>query len=102
MTIKPTKKYDIVFAKTEGGEEIKFRFVLTTSKPIRDKEMAAQLVQLLEHDLPGIDGFNIMGRYTMEIIIARTFDAEAVVGELQSRLDTVLNTVLQPSKQIIT
>ena len=62
MTIKPTSKYEITFAKDEDKNDIKYRFILTTSRPIRDKTMAAQLQQLLEQDLPGIDGFNILGR----------------------------------------
>ena len=103
MTIQPTKKYDIVYAKTEDGEDIKFRFVLTLSKPIRDEAMGARIIQLLGIDLPGIDGYTAMGRYTLEIIIARTFDPEVVLDALKEELEVILSTILQPGpKKLVT
>ena len=100
--VQPTSKYHIEFAKGSDDEEIKYRFMLVTSKPVRSKEMLAQLQQLLAFDLDGIDKFEIFGRYTMEIVIARTFDPDEVLEELKRRLDTLLSDIIQPTKEIVT
>lgn len=100
--VQPKSKYHIEFATDNDGEEIKYRFMLVTSKPVRSKEMAARLVQLLQHDQDGVDKFEVFGRYTMEVVIARTFDPDEVLEDLKRRLDEILSDIIQPSKEIVT
>lgn len=102
MTIQPIEKYTITHPKDEQGNEIKRRFILTTSKPIKDKEMYGKVMLLLTDTVPGIDGFNIMGRYTMEIVIAMTFDPEQVTTALKNELDVILSPLALPTKTLVT
>jgi hypothetical protein len=93
---QPKSKYHIEFAKDKDGSEIRHRFMLVTSKPIKSKEMAAQLHQIIQFDQDGIDNFEVHGRYTMEIVIARTFDPDEVIAELKEKLDILLSNIIQP------
>ena len=97
----PKEKYHLEFAKDKEGEDIPFRFMLVTSKPVKDKAMAAQLVQLLQHTLQGIDNFEIHGRYTIDIIIARTFDPDEVLEDLKRELDILLSEIIQRPNEIV-
>jgi hypothetical protein len=101
VQIQPVDKYVITHPKDEQGNEIKRRFILTSSKPIKDKDMYGKVMLLLGETVPGIDGFNIMGRYTMEIVIAMTFEPNEVIAALKSELDIILSPLALPSKELI-
>jgi len=100
--IQPIEKYVITHPKDADGNEIKRRFILSTSKPIKDKEMYGKVVLLLTDTVPGVDGFNIMGRYTMEIVIAMTFEPDQVIAALKSELDIILSPLALPNKTLVT
>lgn len=100
--IQATDKYIITHPKDEKGVEIKRRFILTTSKPIKDKDMYGKVMNLLGDTVPGIDGFNIMGRYTMEIVIAMTFDPDQVIAALKEELEVILSPLALPTKKLVT
>ena len=95
MNIEPKSKYTFIFAKDEEGNEIKYRFMLILGVTLKSVE-AAFVKNIIP--IPGIDAINAsVGRYTAEIVIARTFDAEEVVAELKTRLERdVLNTIVTP------
>jgi len=56
----------------------------------------------LTDTVPGVDGFNIMGRYTMEIVIAMTFEPDQVIAALKSELDIILSPLALPNKTLVT
>jgi hypothetical protein len=100
--IEPTKKYDIQFAEDRDGNELRYRFILTVDRPIKTKDMIAKLIQLLDHDLPGIDKGQPLGRYSMEIVIARTFDPDQVLEQLKNRLESdVLSEIVRPKLDLV-
>ena len=97
-----TEKYILTFPEDQDGNPVtKFRFMLSLSKPM--KEIESKLQNALG-TLDGIDQIAIqpLGRYTVEVVIARTFDADEVITELKRRLEEdVLSDIITPSKQII-
>lgn len=91
--MKNTKSYVIIFAKDEKGEDVKYRFVLSISKPIKSVEQRL-LEALMSTD--GIDRMEIMGRYTAEVVIGRAFDAEEVLASLTPKIEAVLSDIVIP------
>lgn len=99
--INPTNKYVFTFMKDENGQDVQYRFMLTLSKRIKDVQ--AQLMQALG-TLDGIDGINPgVGAYTIELVIARSFDAGEIIAELKKRLEQdVLSEIARPSLTLVT
>lgn len=92
--ITPTTNFVIIFPKDDEGNDIKYRFILSIGKKIQSVEQS--LIQALG-TLDGIDGFNMIGRYTMELTIARTFNPDEVIEELKRRLEEqVLSDIIRP------
>jgi len=100
--IQAKEKYVLTFPEDENGDPVtNFRFMLSLGRPI--SEVEAKLQKALG-TLPGIDQIKLLqiGRYTLEVVIARTFDADEVLTELKRRLETdVLSEIIQPNKKII-
>jgi len=93
--IKPKEKYVFTFAQDEKGEDVKYRFMLTLSKRI-DNVIEPKLIAALG-TLDGIDGIQPgIGRYTIQVTIARTFDADEIIAELKNRLDDVMSDIIIP------
>lgn len=87
------KKYVIIFARDEQGNEIKYRFMLSISKPFSEKEaVLAKTINALE----GIDALQIIGKYTADIMVGRAFDADKVVSTLTKILDSFLSDIITP------
>jgi len=99
--IKPTEQYILTFPEDENGEPVtKYRFILTLGKKI-EKELGAKLQKAIG-TLDGIDGINPGGRYTMELTIARTFEADEVIAELKKRLtEDVLSDIVRPKLTVV-
>lgn len=97
---KPHSKYVLTFPKDEKGDDIKFRFMLSLNKQISQVEKA--LIKAVG-TLDGIDGIATgMGRYTIEITIARTFDPDEVIAELKHRLESeVLSDIILPQDKAL-
>jgi predicted oxidoreductase len=91
--MKNTQKYVIIFAKDEKGEDIHYRFMLSIGKSIKSVEKSL-LEALMGTD--GVDRMEIHGRYTAEVVIARSFDAEEVLAELRPKLDAALSDIVVP------
>jgi hypothetical protein len=85
------QKYHLTFAKDEQGNDIKFRFVLSMGKRIREVEK--ELLPVLA-SIPGLDAFSPMGFYTLDIAICRAFDPEEVLTTLTGHLDKILSEIV--------
>jgi transcriptional regulator of NAD metabolism len=96
----PKEKYVIEFAKDNDGNEIKHRFMMVSSQPIKSKEMAAEVANTLGHVVNGVDNFEVHGRYTFEVMVARTFDPDEVVEAIREEFDRILSPIAQPNKTI--
>ena len=91
--MKNTQKFVIIFAKDEQGNEIKHRFMLCTSKSVLEGNgTIAKAIQAFE----GIDRIEPVGRYTIDVVIGRAFDADEVLLELKKTLDGLLSNIITP------
>ena len=93
MNMSNTKKYVIIYAKDEKGEDIKYRFMLSLSKTLKslEKEIAVAVM-----GTDGVDGMTGHGRYTLEVVIARAFDAEEVLAVLIPKIEAMLSDIVVP------
>jgi hypothetical protein len=96
MKAVPVSKLHFEFA-TKDGVPFKYRFVLTTSKSFG--ELKGSLEKALM-TVDGIDVFQPIGRYSAEIVVARTYDPEQVINVLQSVLEPIMTELILPSKII--
>lgn len=95
--IQPTEKYVFTHPKDENGQIIPYRFMLTLSKPLgyvfngnKEDTVGARLGKAIP-PLDGVDAIDPrIGRYTVEIAIARTFDANQVIEAIKDLLDNVV------------
>lgn len=98
---KALQSFVLTFPRDETGKDIKYRFMLTLSKQLKYKigneTIESRLMQALG-TLDGIDGLGVgIGRYTIEVTIARTFDPDVVIEELKTRLEQdVLSEIIRP------
>lgn len=101
----PREPFVLTFPKDENGQEVKWRFMLTLSKTMGFNFGNKEKPDTIEHrlikavgTLDGIDYVNPgVGRYTVEIAIARTFDADEVIAELKNRIQNeVLIEIIRP------
>ncbi len=101
----PLKKYVLTFPKDDGGQDMKYRFMLTIDRRMSlkvgngtDEDYGLRLLK----SLSAIDGIEAIvpqgGRYTVEVGIARTFDPNEVIKEIERRLnDEILTTIVRPT-----
>jgi len=94
--IEPKEKYVFTFAQTTDGEDLKHRFMLTLSKPLSDDKIKAGMQSILSPQ-NGIDSYGAGGQFTLEVVIARTFDADEVIEVIKKELDRILSDIIQPS-----
>ena len=93
-----TKKYVLTFAKNDKGEDIKYRFLLSLGQKIKDIEKEINAAVLATD---GIDNFNILGRYTMEVSISLAFDAEEVLAIMTPKIDAALTGLIIPKPTLV-
>jgi len=86
-----TKKYVMTFAQDGNGEETKYRFILSLSKRI---EKLGQPILDALMSTEGIDSVQPIGRYTIDICIARSFNADEVIATLEPKLDALLSDII--------
>lgn len=97
----PREPFVFTFPRDDKGEEMPYRFMLTLSKnfgtKIGTEDIGTRLTRALL-TLDGIDAFSQgVGRYTVEVTIARTFDPAEVLEELKRRLkNDVLSEIIRP------
>jgi len=97
----PTEKYVFTFPRDEAGQDFKWRFMVTLSKPMGQKIGDESIVQRFANAIQKIDGIDSFqptgGRYTAEITLARTFDPDEVIAELKKALDeSILSEIIRP------
>lgn len=104
---QPTPREDFIltFPTDKDGKDVKWRFMLTVAKPLGHNFGSPEKPDMLERrlikaigTLDGIDYVNPgVGRYTVEIAIARTFDPDEVIQELERRIKfEVLTDIITP------
>lgn len=101
----PREDFVLTFPKDQDGQEVKWRFMLTLSKPMGfnfgSKEKPDTVEQRLVKAVGTLDGIDYVnpgvGRYTVEIAIARSFDVDEVIEELRNRIKhEVLSDLVRP------
>jgi hypothetical protein len=102
MNIISKEKFVITHPKDENGEEIKYRFMLSVSRRLRNVSSqdtcpwGAKLVM----DLYSIDGVDAIvpnvGVYTVEVGVARTFDPYEVITEIERVVTEALSEIIKP------
>lgn len=104
-----TVNFLLTFPKDQEGQEIKWRFMLTLSKPLGYSfgptpgadTVQGRLIKSLG-TLNGIDYINPnVGKYTVEVAIARTFNVDEVLEELKRRVEFEVLTEIVSQKLII-
>lgn len=99
---QPKEKYVLTFSKDENGKDMLYRFMLTLSKKLNSKADSESTIQsrLMTSftTIQGIDGIGVGGsNYSIEIVIARTFDASEVIEEIKKALEeNVLSEIARP------
>lgn len=103
----PREPFVLTFPKDESGKEVPWRFMLTLSKTMgsnfgnKEDTVERRLIKAVG-TLDGIDYINPgVGRYTVEIAIARTFDATEVIEELKRRIQFEVLTEIKTPKLVV-
>lgn len=99
--ITPREKFVFTFARDEKGQDMKYRFMLTLSRRLGEKigdEFIAQRLNAALTTLDGVDAVNVSNsRYSVEIILARTFDPDEIIEEIKKRLtNDILSDIYVP------
>jgi len=109
MTVQHIADYHVEHAKEEDGTEVPHRFIFTTRKPVAP--MKSELTQevskaqeMLEAILgvPGLDFFQPIGRYSLEIVVAKTYDPQAVIAGIIEAIRPVQSEIITPNKTLVT
>lgn len=98
---EPIKDFHIEYGKIKNAEgtteESKYVVIITNSKPVVQGQEPTKLI----HELYSLDGIESvsqpLGRYTVSVQIARTFDPEEVLEEVQSILRRHASELILPT-----
>lgn len=97
----PIADYHVEFAKDDKGNEVPFRFIFTTKKPVAPfkSELTAGISKAQEMldaimRVPGLDLFQPVGRYSVEIVVAKTYDPKQVIEALAEAIRPVQSEIL--------
>lgn len=99
--IQPIEPFVFTFPHDGEGKEVKYRFMLTLSKPLSRQigtEIIGDRLMKAVGSLDGVEaiGTNI-GRYSIEVALARTFDPDVVIAEIKRLLnEVVLSEIIRP------
>lgn len=99
--IEPKEKYTIIHPKEDNGDQVKHSLILVLGRALgtrigSDETVESRMMHAAA-SLDGIDTINLLGRYSIGLTIARTFDADEVITELKRRLDEdVLSDIVRP------
>jgi hypothetical protein len=105
----PREPFVLTFPKDQDGQDIKWRFILTISKTkgfnFGTKEKPDTVEQRLIKAVGTIDGVDYVnpdvGRYSIEVAIARTFNPDEVIEELKRRVCFEVLTEIKTPKFIV-
>ena len=95
----------VEYPKGEDGEENKFVAFVTGAKPLAEpgqpgEQGGALLNSLASTD--GVEGGKLMGRYTISVQIARTFDPEEVLEDVCALIRRHSSAIITPQEGIVT
>lgn len=100
----PIADYHIEHAKDEQGNEVPFRFIFTTKKPIAQaqSELTKEVSkgQKMLEAIMSVAGINLIqpvGRYSIEIVVAKTYDPQQVIAALVEAIRPVQSEILVAS-----
>jgi len=85
--------YLIEEAKDQDGKPVERLFLLHLSKQV-DKDLAGKLTEV-----EGLDSVQARGQYTFLIAVARMFDVDAVIDNLEKALDVWFSNIIVPEGQ---
>ena len=97
--LQPIIDYHFEHPTSPAGDVVEHRFILTLKRPAGEIDQKA-MQDLLT--LPGIDQVQPMGRYTIDMIVARTFDVDAVKESIIKQLERVQSGIITPQQELIT
>lgn len=110
MTVEAKTDYHVEFAKaelTEGVQsEVKHRFIFTTKKafsppmqngaPKQEQLTKGQELFNAIVNVPGIDMVQPVGRYSLEVIVAKTYDPEEVIEGIVEAIRPIQSDIITP------
>jgi len=109
MTVQPIKDYHVEYAKDDDGNDVENRFIFTAKKPVAPikSEVTAgvsKAQEMLEaiSNVPGMDYFQPIGRYSIEVVVAKTYDPKNVIEGIVEAIRPVQSEILQPTRDLIT
>jgi hypothetical protein len=91
MKVFPVRKLHFEFARRSDGTEIKEKFIMSMGKHF------GELKGTIEKEImsvEGIDFFQPVGRYSAEVIIAKTYDPDAVIKKLTDVLEPLMTDIV--------
>lgn len=99
--INPIEKYVVIHPSDDNGEDVKFSLLLVLSRPLNDHVGDSTIGARLMENLSKINGIDSLqpnvGRYTVGITIARTFDPDEVISAITKAVeDRVLTEIITP------
>lgn len=87
------KPYDFLQATDEKGNDIDHNFMLTLDRPFED--IKAEFTLLVD-EIPGVQGIEPVGPYSLSFIIARTFDAQEIREYIAFKLKQIYTGTYKP------
>lgn len=100
----PIADYHVEHAKDDKGNEVAFRFIFTTKKPIAQTKSeltkgVSKGQEMLDAimSVSGIDLIQPVGRYSIEVVVAKTYDPKQVIAALVEAIRPVQSEILVAS-----
>lgn len=101
MTPNPVSDYHVEFAKDDKGQEVSCRFIFTAKKPIapikseltKGVSKAQEMLDAIM-SVPGIDLMQPVGRYSIEIVVAKTYDPKEVIAAIAEAIRPLQSEIL--------
>lgn len=95
MKVTPTKKLHFEFAHFPDADgkmiEVKYRFVMSMAKNFSElKGSLEKEIMLVE----GIDFFQPVGRYSAEVVVAKTYNPDDVIKRLTEVLEPLMSDII--------
>lgn len=86
--VKYSKKYHFEFAQKDG-QDYKYRFILFAGK-----KMSEINIDSIISGISGIDLLQQVGIYSVEIVVAKTFDPDQVIEAISKRLEVAISDIV--------
>lgn len=99
---KPIADFIIRHPELTSGEQDQYYVVITFDKPLAKlREQGSKLLQGLM-GIDGLEGAERVGRYSIGIGIARTFEPEEVESEIAEVVAAEVSNIITLDKKIVT